>query len=530
MGPRFPSNSIKFRPTDKPLFPQKNMSGKDPLHTLIGTLNPSEKRYFKLYTDRQVKGVGNKYMHVFEVMENWEGGTVQELNTHIQGVTGTKQVSRLKNYLKQLILKSLVAYHAESNALTRIREHLSTVEVLIQKGLISECLQQLDKAEKLAKEQEAFLALLEINHWRMRLQLFKPHSGNLDPLLASIRAEANDIFTLWLNFRDYEASSISLYQVTLVQGHQAQENSTSDSIKSVLPPPKSTRAQLIAYRLEASGYLKNMDFKAAIEILRQQLELMEVHPAMLKERSHAYLSALRNMMILCRYAGEFNLARTYGEQLSLQASILIGKKYKHANINQHLANTNAQLDLFKDLGDLEKAQLLVNQMDPALNTFSQSILPLHLMAFRYLKGVCHFLCGEFREAIKAFYWISLAPEGKVRSDLQDFSRLLLMVSYFELSQLDTLETEWHSHRRYFSKNSPAYQLPGLVMELLKSLYRLSPQSKAARKAIRETCVKMETLAEEKQERKAFYYFNFLVWGRSQLNGRQMRDELHDNWW
>ncbi len=271
-----------------------------------------------------------------------------------------------------------------------------------------------------------------------------------------------------------------------------------------------------------------MDFNAAIGVVQQQLELMEAHPAMLRERSTAYLSTLRNIMILCRYAGEFQLASIYGEQLNNKAPALIGKKYGHTNINQHLANTNARLDLFKDLGELDKAQLLIKEIAPFIDSFSGSILPLHLMAYHYLKGVCHFLAGEFSSAIKAFYWISLAPEGKVRSDLQGFARLLVMLSHFELSQLDTLEQEWQTHRRYFSQVSSSYQLTGVVMGLLKILYRVPQKSKAWQEAVQDACQKMQALAEDNTQKKAFYYFNFLAWGKSQLKGEPMRDDLPGN--
>lgn len=48
------------------------MKSNDALLALIHSLNPSEKRYFKLFASRQVKGEQNKYMQVFKALEKVE--------------------------------------------------------------------------------------------------------------------------------------------------------------------------------------------------------------------------------------------------------------------------------------------------------------------------------------------------------------------------------------------------------------------------------------------------------------------------
>lgn len=129
----------------------------------------SEKRYFSIYASRHSAKTDNKNIRLFQILDELE----EEDNDKIVKLLNkenisTKFLSSDKNYLFNSILKSLNEYHnAKTNSLI-IKDLIISIEILFYKGLFNECLKVVKFAEKLAKEIDHLVLILEILTWKKR--------------------------------------------------------------------------------------------------------------------------------------------------------------------------------------------------------------------------------------------------------------------------------------------------------------------------------------------------------------------------
>ena len=135
------------------------------LFDLVKSMTMSEKRYFKIYSSKHVIGENNDYVLLFNFVDS---------HTHYDEAVLLKQnfvknLSAEKNYLYNLILKCLNAFHASFNSKTRIYQLLESIEILFHKGLYQQALKLVKKASKIAKDGELFTQFLVLNEIKTEL-------------------------------------------------------------------------------------------------------------------------------------------------------------------------------------------------------------------------------------------------------------------------------------------------------------------------------------------------------------------------
>ena len=117
------------------------MTGSDELFKLIHTLSKNEKRFFKLYCSLRP---GEKtYLLLFDVIEK------QESYNEIKAKKIIKDnFPAVKNYLLNLIVKTLSIYHDNFSDDIEIRNLLNSVELLYYKGLYKQASRFLERTKK----------------------------------------------------------------------------------------------------------------------------------------------------------------------------------------------------------------------------------------------------------------------------------------------------------------------------------------------------------------------------------------------
>ena len=122
---------------------------------LIKSLTMSEKRYFKIFSERHTIGEQNKYIALFDELDRAEKEVDTDLKLKLKKLgVNPDFISADKNYLYHLILRSLNVFHDSKTYNLEIKQSLISIEILFHKGLYHESLKLIAKAEELAKEQK----------------------------------------------------------------------------------------------------------------------------------------------------------------------------------------------------------------------------------------------------------------------------------------------------------------------------------------------------------------------------------------
>lgn len=143
------------------------MSKKDYLYELIQSLDKSEKRYFKLYFSGDKKE--QKYMHLYNALEKATTYDERKIKTAIKDEYVTKHFAETKYYLYQLILSVLKNYRTENSVDNLLIDKIQNIEVLIQKALWNQAINELEKAKKMTYDYERFEFLLLLFSYQSKI-------------------------------------------------------------------------------------------------------------------------------------------------------------------------------------------------------------------------------------------------------------------------------------------------------------------------------------------------------------------------
>src|SRR3990170_954851 len=103
---------------------------------LIRSLTGPEKRYFKIFATRHVIGEENNYIKLFNAIESQQEYNEEVILDKFRNDKFAKQLHRIKNYLYDLIMKSLCEFHKAKSISSEVRQKLEMIEILYAKGLI----------------------------------------------------------------------------------------------------------------------------------------------------------------------------------------------------------------------------------------------------------------------------------------------------------------------------------------------------------------------------------------------------------
>lgn len=126
------------------------------LFSLIHSLSPSEKRYFKLFAQRQVQHKNTNYAKIFDAINEQEVYDENVLLTKFKKETFAKQFGVAKNYLFNMILSCMQQYNEENFIEWKIRNLFLQCKILASKGLDEEAAKMIGKTKELAWQYEMY--------------------------------------------------------------------------------------------------------------------------------------------------------------------------------------------------------------------------------------------------------------------------------------------------------------------------------------------------------------------------------------
>ncbi|MBN8665509.1 MAG: hypothetical protein J0L83_13080 [Chitinophagales bacterium] len=158
------------------------------LHSLIHSLSPSEKRYFKLYAQRQVQKKSTNYFKLFEAINEQDKYDEDDLLKKFRKETFVKQFGVTKNYLFQIILNAMREYNEENFIEWKIRNYYSQIKILASKGLDAEAEKLIQKTKALAWQYEYYYVIMDVLHIEKYLfgnfRIYEQSLKDFDPIAA----------------------------------------------------------------------------------------------------------------------------------------------------------------------------------------------------------------------------------------------------------------------------------------------------------------------------------------------------------
>jgi hypothetical protein len=472
------------------------------LFYLIRSLNKAEKRYFKLFVTTSKEN--NNYLLLFDAIDKQEQYDESSIKEKFHEKTFVNQLHVTKNYLNQLILKSLRNFHGSISKDAEIKDLLRDIEILLKKELFQQCEQVIDKALKLANLYEKWPDVLNLLDIKRRLLLNTKGSSQASQDLKEINDQELNTLLKIEHVSMYWDISANLFSKLpdlpqFLENPYIKDESKADSLQ----------AKTLYHYIWQTIHVVQGNYNKSKGMLEKIIQIWEDQTNQIYEHPASYLTLLNNLVGLCLSSKDYKYAeelvykiRKMPERYGLKGSNTIAVKAM-------LQSFNVELEMYRDTNQIKKGIKVVKDVQAYLADSSLIIPASYHILILYQSSYIYYLNGEFDKALPLLNEILSLKASDIRQDIQAFAHLLFLIIHFELKNITLLRYAVESCRRFLKKKRELYNFE---KQLLSCFSRLSTISKSEYQY--QFIILKETLYEgmtEKEKTNVLDYLNFDEW-------------------
>lgn len=411
-------------------------SSQDVYH-LVKSLTPSEKRYFKIYSNLHTVGEQNKYAYLFDIIESADV-IDEELIEQAVSATGDVTFSKLKKYLYDLLLKALRNYNAEKSGIHLITSYLNDLATLFNKGLYEQADKICVKAEKLIVTEELFSYQLIIDNWKKRIQLhYQTKKSKKEAISNYVLKHIADYQKL-----DFYIGAYGLLK-DFVSNHSVLNDCSKlpESVRQVISGKpvglnESYKIQYFYNRIMATYSRMICNEQAYLDFAKKCYSILKENPSLSDEDFYTF-----EVDNLIEYSNALLRNRQYGEYKNTIKKVIPNLSSYYLLVNPiALANIQAKINLMKSEydrlnGKYAEAETHIKlikkiQIDPFVKTSDSFKCLYHWELINW-----YFVLGKYDIAIDE---INILENSIQNFQTKDAAFLLKLICYFELKDYTNL--------------------------------------------------------------------------------------------
>lgn len=432
------------------------MSHPDNLFLLIKSLTKSEKRYFKLYMSVQ-KGEKN-YLKLFNLLEKIDEYDEEKIRIEFKGERFLRQLHVQKNYLYNLILKTLRNYGVNSSVNIRINGALMDIDWLFQKSLYTQARSLLQREKKTALKYERFELLLELYGKEIQYKI-RPFEG-INMERKEVIAKLNRFYKVEKNYQRMFELSVKMGESRSLEIKEKYKKVFDESIQTTQGEIDSIRSVVLQYNLIALYYSVVGNFKKNIFYLEKIEKVYKDNPWLLDENrfKNSYGSLLANMGSNYLRMGNVDKAEYFFNQL-----------ISSRNISNHFFLSAVLPSLINLMwgkisrGSFKEGQNIYNAIENDLKKFDWEATPNPIAPLLYyFMGIICFGLGKYKDALKWVLKLINIPSLNQRDDIQVSARILYLIIFYEMKK-SILDYQLSSSTKFLIKKN---RLGGFEKKLL----------------------------------------------------------------
>ncbi|MEM6965534.1 MAG: hypothetical protein AAF573_12255 [Bacteroidota bacterium] len=496
------------------------------LFNLIRSLSGSEKRYFKLFVNRNQTGKDNKYIRLFDAIDaqtTYDDEALRKIIYPEQNIQSRK-FSELKNYLYELILKSLQGYDEKTSIEYKLKGMLLNIKVLFKRSHFDDCIEMMQKAKKLAAKYEAFEPILELLAWEKKIAYAKIDVNFMDKELDRIETDEQACLNQLARLSTYRNIFFKVLTRSKQDALLRSEDKVQEMQKLIEHPSmqdisqvRSHRGRVVFYRIKSIYHYALMDYEKFYFFGKKLLQEMESFPHLLQEDVSEYISALSNFTYSCSILEKYEEVNECLDKFLTINTLTFDDELKiHRQYYQNKFNVCTKI------GDFEGGLKALEDHLQTVEKFDQDAFNRNTFYLSYF--YIYFGVGDYDNALENLNeWLSL-PKTSEREDLQSLARVLNLIIHYEMGNTLLLESLLRSTYRFLSKRNRLYDFEKSVMKFIQKAGRLR-SSKELREAFVQLKEEFESLSEIPSENAMLRYFNFTAWLDSKINNKTFAESV-----
>lgn len=495
------------------------------LFELIKTLTKSEKRNFKLYAKRNLTDKQLTFIQLFDVidkMETYDEKKIVKKFPHLKG----SLLSNHKANLYEQLLTSLRLLHHKSPTI-RIKELISFSNVLLQKGLYKQSLNQLNKAKQLSIIHHSNILHLEILALEKDIEsryITRSHQKRALELIN----ESQQLRTVIKNEEIWSDLALNMYDHYLKFGHIKNENDfhqISTSFNNSLPEKSDSKLSFYSHIYMLQSYVWfnyiTQDFISCYKYALKWVNYFEGFPKMKANDPVLYMKGLHNCLSALFYCTEAN---RFNKQLAV-LEIFIQDYKSSFNENQSLLAftylETAKLNLFFLKGEFTKGANYTIEFEKRIAKYQSQIDIHRILIFNYKIACLKFGSDDYKGSIQHLNFIINHPSLSLREDIQSFARILNLIAHYELGNDDLIEYQIKTTYKFLLKLEEMQKVQKVVFNFLKKSVHMN------RNELQPDFInlknELDIILKDKYERRPTLYLDIISWLESKLSHHSVEE-------
>ncbi len=490
--------------------------GSPDLFRLIKSLSKTEKAYFKKHAERHVIGEKNNYLKLFDAIDKQTDYDEKKL---LKSEKYIRQLPYLKNYLMEMILKSMQSFYAGHTQGHQLRRMMDNAWFLYKKGLYDLSNDSVQKAKKLSRDSMTGSVYFEALRMEELLVSIKADLSEQSTYIDSVLPEAKDLLEDMLLYNElvgYYLKIFLFHRTHSVAGPQDVKKLEQEIGTPLLLAHKKARS--FRCRTRATNCLAayhnvigNLDLY--VKYSKELLLLYETSPVFIKENLVTYLSILYNYGTGCIPLKKYDEAFRSAERMRTF-------KPSQPDEERKIFISSTSLDLVTNgvSGNHKAAVRVFNENRLTLHRyFKQGFLQRYFILCSFAASSNAYL-GNFKEALKIITHIFEHPEIKKTGWLETILCVLQIIFLSELGE------EHHSFIKNLKRRLPLSKGKESAEFILVSYLEEKLSVKTDKDGIVLAERTLERLEKIKGERSYITFtdhFDIVAWLESKINKRPL---------
>jgi len=497
-------------------------SKKDSTFQLIKTLSKAEKRNFRLYAKHRHSSGDLKFVQLFDAMDKINMYNEEIILKKVISIS-KGQLSNQKAHLYKILLSSLRHLH-KNNSDIQVRENIDYARLLYNKGLYMQSLKILEKTKVLAKKSYFTTLHLEVVEFEKEIES-RYITRSIEKRAENLKRESCNLISEITSSNQLSNFALSLYDKYLKEGfvkNEADYNRMCDFFTENLPIYKYSEldfsSRLFLYQSHVWYYLITQDFKMCYKYAQKWVDIFESSPNMIDLDPDMYLKGIHNLLNALHHVGvehhnRFDVALKKMEAFNEKRK---GNLNENSELLSFLYLESNRINNFYMTGEFSKGTEMIPYWEDRMVYFKDKLDSHRILVFYYKFASLFFGAGKNKEAIRYLNMIKNFGDQKLREDIHTYSRMLTLISHFELGNDDLLEYQIKSVYRYLAKTKDLGEVHKEIFYFLKKTPGFT--KKDMKIEFEKLLEKLKVIRNHPYDKRPFLYLDLISWLESKIEG------------
>ncbi|WP_396162597.1 hypothetical protein [Flavobacterium sp.] len=446
---------------------------------LIDAMSMNEKRYFKIFINKNIFGSQNKYLLLFNIINSNDIISEDVLKKTVKEQDySDKNISYDINYLNKIILRSLNEFHHDKTISLKLQNHIKSVEILFYKGLYDECLKIIRKAKKLSQKNENEILMLELLNWEKKCMGYsKGFYGAM-----SVNEKIDSYFNYIKENREITDLYYHSYFLKNNVGKIPNEKIIQD-FESIIENPIFKRdgfelhsvQSRIFYFLTIANYYNVLQQKENETInLENTIEVFDFNPYYKEENPLDYISVYTRIIDIYKKSDDITFHNKIDALRSFENILDFQKNVAKERIFFHTHHSELEFLIFNN--NFEEATKIMQLVIKTLKENKYNIEPYYFIGLYYQFACIQLINNNLSQSLK--YVNLILNEFKLDERPKSFikTEILNMIIHYELKNYKLV---LHNYNAFNKKYKKVFKLNYIEKNIIQLIVQISenPYSK-----------------------------------------------------